>query len=229
MNESRKMQNKNNTFLSGYPLTVCSHRELPIKINDAKTIIWAPHHTIESKVGNYFSTFKNYCDFFVNLQTKYMRSIKIIFRPHPALFDKLCQDPEWGKVRAIQYYQFWNENNLISSGDYQILFNESDAMILDSVSFLAEYLFTQKPYCFLTRYEKPNYENKLNDFGRRILSSVYIAANKNEIIDFIEEVVIKEKDKLYTKRRKLIDEINSELSIPCANQAIFDHLRKELT
>ena len=57
------------------------------------------------------------------------------------------------------------------TGEYLAYFASSDAMILDSVSFMAEYLYVHKPALFLTREGE-----RFNEFGEMIVSVLYRAA-----------------------------------------------------
>ena len=79
------------------------------------------------------------------------------------------------------------DNGLLCEGDYNDLFLTSDAMIHDSMSFIAEYLYVMKPSLFLMN--DPDIENRLNDFGRMAVRQHYHAYNEQDISDFIENVV----------------------------------------
>jgi hypothetical protein len=72
-----------------------------------KKIIWAPHHTIESKDLKY-SNFLEYSIFFKELSIKYLDSIQLAFKPHPILKSKLYEHPDWGKEKTDEYYNFWS-------------------------------------------------------------------------------------------------------------------------
>ena len=56
-------------------------------------------------------------------------------------------------------------NTQTEFGEYRDMFLTSDAMILDSVSFMQEYLFTEKPLLVL-RKEKDS--ESFNTFGEEI-------------------------------------------------------------
>ena len=60
----------------------------PIRKRERKTIIIAPHHTIEAKFRNSIglSNFLEYAELFQELPKKYPQ-IDFIFRPHPLLRD----------------------------------------------------------------------------------------------------------------------------------------------
>ena len=78
----------------------------------------------------------------------------------------------------------------------------SDAMILDSISFLAEYLYVHKPLLFL---QGP--KQQFNEFGKMLIDVHYCADGNDEkaIEYFIQEVVLKGHDELYKKREQFFD------------------------
>lgn len=97
-------------------------------------------------------------------------------------------------------------------------------MILDSVSFLAEYLYLNKPYCFLTRDDKGDYSTFLNEVGLSIFPAVYKANSKDELNDFLQDQVLNGNDTLKLKRLKIIKE---DLQIDMeerASKKIFDEI-----
>ena len=172
-----------------------------------KIIIWAPHHTIEenTKVFGY-SCFFNYCDILLNLRDKYRDSIYWYFKPHPLLKIKLYNHPSWGKQKTDDYYQKWESSySEINENDYTRLFLESDAMILDSISFIAEYYYTQKPSLFTIKDE--TIVEKFNRFGKMAFENIYKAYNETDIEKFIENVIINENDYKIAYRKHFFDNV----------------------
>lgn len=158
------------------------------KNNDnRKRIIWAPHHTIVEEWGH--SNFLEYADFIVELAQAHKNNIVWAFKPHPILKSKLYIHPSWGRKKTEEYYKFWKEQNFtqLETGQYEGLFLESDAMIHDCGSFLAEYLYTEKPVLYLLN--KNNHEHFFNSFGKKALSSCRIGRNKNDIEEFVKYIV----------------------------------------
>ena len=49
-------------------------------------------------------------------------------------------------LKTNDYFNYWSQadNTILSQADYNELFVESDALILDSVSFAVEYLYLEK-------------------------------------------------------------------------------------
>ena len=185
-----------NVSVTGYP--ACEELYLENTTNIWKPqekkklkIIWAPHHTIINEILPY-SNFLEYADMFVDLITNSKDTIQWAFKPHPILKSNLYLHPNWGKKRTDLYYQLWAEgtNSQLEEGEYNALFQQSDAMIHDSGSFLAEYIYLKKPVLYTVRTE--NYKSYYNEFGLLALSSIKIARNMNDISEFVNSLVANE-------------------------------------
>ena len=157
-------------------------------------IIWAPHHSIDNDSLCRVGTFLMYCDAMKELAKRYSNKIMIAFKPHPVLYSRLVK--KWGREKTDEYYNFWagQENTMIQQGAYLELFKGSDAMIHDCDSFQREYLEVNKPCLFLCR---PDFIiNGLDDAGKSALAAHYSARSKEDIVNFIENVVFKGVDPL---------------------------------
>lgn len=185
-----------NTVLSGY----CKMDTFVNKnkqTNDKKVIMIAPHHSLTGGFNNILSlsNFDRYAELFLSLPDMYP-NINFIFRPHPALFLFLSKNENWGNEKVNSYIlKMKSKKNVIYSngGDYFEEFSQSDALIDDCGSYLVEYFYTQKPQCYLLKKEA-DINNKFIEFGKKCLSYCYIAYNEKDIIQFIEDVVIREND-----------------------------------
>ena len=149
-----------------------------------KKIIIAPHHYASN-----YPNFKRYHKFFLDIAINYEDVIQFVFRPHPVLKETLYKEKDWGKKRTDKYFSEWDNlpNTQTEFGEYRDMFLTSDAMILDSVSFMQEYLFTEKPLLVL-RKEKDS--ESFNTFGEEVLKQHYVSTKKVDIIDFIENQVL---------------------------------------
>lgn len=194
-----------------------------------KKIIWAPHHTIIKNAHLELSNFLLYADFMKELSLKTAKYITWSFKPHPVLKFNLYKHPDWGKIKTDEYYNFWENgsNTQYDNGEYIELFKQSDALIHDSASFLAEYIFTRKPMLYLMNSSTIN---DLNTFGKICLDTSYQAFNKNEIINFIDTILnqdhikSKEIDKFITKYFKdLSGNISSSHTINILKNGIKDN------
>lgn len=192
-----------------------------------KKIIWAPHHSIKGLVGRniFHSTFLNYAELMLDLAKKHKDNIQISFKPHPSLKGKLKK--LWGEERTNLYYQQWEvlPNGQLNDGEYSDLFLTSDAMIHDSGSFLLEYLFVQKPVMYLV----DNIDvDQMNDLGKEGLNVMNLGYKKEDIEQFIKEVVIMGNDKQKTKRETFV---NNKIMPPngkLASENIYYFLKNKL-
>lgn len=190
----------NNRIPTGYPLYdefIEHEKMLHLKISPGlkksrkKVIIWAPHHTINSDEKLIkFSTFLVFADYMQELRKRYSDSVYFVFKPHPLLKTKLYNTEGWGRERTDEYYDCWlnSENSTVIEGDYIDLFLSSDAMIHDCASFSVEYLYTTKPIMFLAGEE---HGDQYNIVGQKAYNCHYLYESKNDIINFIENVVLK--------------------------------------
>ena len=211
-----------NTVLSGYPGIECfiDHRYMPNdeawknRENGLKRIIWAPHHTLINVGTCVYSCFLEYSDFMLDMAQKYETKAQFIFKPHPLLRNKL--DKIWGKERTDAYYSKWESmpNTALKEGDYIDLFLTSDAMIHDSGSFLIEYLYVNKPV--MRTLNSIPLENLYNSFAIDCLNNYYLAQSRNDIEDFIVNV-INNVDPLKEQRTKFVNDVLMPKGSPSQN------------
>ena len=196
-----------------------------------KKIILAPHHTIDfAYKQNYFSTFLKLSDDFINLSIKYKNMIDFCFKPHPALKEKLYSHKDWGYQKTNDYYNFWNNgsNTILSEANYHDLFVQSDALILDSVSFAAEYLYLNKPYCFLIK-DNYDYDSSLNEIGKKIFKIINKSNNINSIENFIINNVIKVNKIQLNHQNQILNELNVlNKNNKLASEYIYEYIEKSI-
>ena len=168
------------------------------KNNEKKRIIWAPHWTIANISPLHCSSFeKYYNDFFHYIHEH--QNIEWLFKPHPNLLYACEKTQLMSRDEYLKYMSTLDSlpnaqtSQLANYFDY---FITSDALILDSISFLAEYLPTKKPILFIESSKRP----KFNKIGEELISSFYKAYNFTDIINFINNVVLENKDPFYEKR-----------------------------
>ena len=185
-----------------------------------KKIIWAPHHTIANTGSVIFSCFLKYCDFMVELAERYVDKVQFVLKPHPLLRPKL--ESLWGKEKTDNYFRKWIEmpNTSYTEGNYVDLFMTSDAMIHDCGSFIAEYLYLNKPV-MRTMNDYP-VEQMYNGFTVRCIDVHYQAHSQKDIEEFILNV-INGIDPLKDKRSRFV---SSELipTVPPSDSIISDIL-----
>lgn len=175
-----------------------------ISVNDVKKVIIAPHHSLMGYGGLEFATFaKNYY-FWPYLATKYEKNISFVFKPHPNLRIRAVEAKLFDGYEEYDKYieKFASMPNVrvVQEGDYLDIFATSDAMIMDSVSFLAEYMYADKPLLFLTK--KGQAFSKL---GERLLNGFYTEAGNDycRIEQFLDDVILGENDFLKERRQAI--------------------------
>lgn len=195
---------------------------------DLKRVIWAPHHTVDMREKLGYSCFLRYYKIMLDLANRFADEIQFVFKPHPLLRMKLYNHQEWGRLKTDRYYEDWDAlpNGQVNTNEYVDLFNTSDAMILDSGSFTAEYLACGKPSLFTL--SSKSVKDRFNEFGKLALDIHYHANNERDIIEFLESVVCDEKD---IKKNERLDFYKKYLVPPngkSASKNIFDDICWEL-
>lgn len=195
-----------------------------------KRIIWAPHWSVIPR-GNSrppASNFLELSDFMLELTDKFKNEVQFAFKPHPYLKRTLYDFEGWGKEKTEAYYRHWGElkNGQLETGNYTELFNGSDAMIHDSISFIAEYLYCGKPSLFLK--SDPEMNRRFNEFGNLALNHHYHGQGKEDISRFIEQTVLHGDDPLKKKRDQFYKKTLTQRDGKTASQKIYDILCREI-
>lgn len=217
-----------NTIVTGYP-KMDKLKDEKIYIRKRKIIIIAPHHTIIKNPLINLSNFYKYANFFLKLPKLYP-NIDFIFRPHPLLITTLKKDECWGKKRTETYIkQITNFSNVTYSrgGEYFGLFANSDGIIHDCSSFLVEYLFTEKPMLYLIKNKK-QIKNEFMPLAQKSFKYIYKANSKKQIINFIDNIIIKNNDSLKEDRVNFVNK-TLKFNYPNVSEKIIDYLKKELS
>lgn len=169
-----------------------------------RSIIIAPHHTVREWSGGVeLSTFLIYAETIMELPRRYP-GIDFVFRPHPLLFIHLKAEDLWGPARSAKYLSDlakYSNVTIDTANEYLATFARSDALIHDSGSFSAEYLFTGNPALFLST---PNRDPALQftPLGQECLRHHYHATSVEQIYDFIERVVLAGDDSQKNSRQR---------------------------
>lgn len=194
-----------------------------------KKIIIAPHHTVRVGQGLELSNFLAYSEFFLKLPKLYPE-IDFVFRPHPLLFVTLKNNDLWGNEKTEKYLEemLLNPNLEYSEGgEYFNLFINSDGLIHDCGSFLAEYLYTENPQCYILKDDKA-INNEFLDFGIEMLDHTYKAFSENDIINFIDNVVLKKQDTMKESRLKFAEKF-IKINHPNVSETILKYIKEQLT
>ena len=170
-----------------------------------KKIIYAPHWSIKDAVtgfGNFDKIYKSLYEYVKKNET----STSWVFRPHPMLRVGAVQQGIFKSEEEYEeYLEMWRQlpnAQVIENGMYTDIFESSDAMILDSISFLGEYIYMHKPMLFLTRDR-----NTFNDFGKELVRVLYKTdgGNLEGIKNFVEKNVIGNEDPMKERREEFFE------------------------
>lgn len=176
-------------------------------VKGRKRLIIAPHHSIETSAGVEFSTFTRNAYFWLYLAKKYQDKITFIFKPHPNLRLKTVWAHFFKTFADYDaYLEEWDRlpNARVSEEEsYLDIFATSDGMIMDSGSFLGEYMYVNKPLLFLTREEQA-----FNSLGEKCVSAYYKAKGEDflAIEQFVEDVILRGEDTMKENRTRVFEE-----------------------
>ncbi len=151
---------------------------------DITKIIYSPHWNL---AGGY-ATFMNNGIQILEYAEKHPDTTSWIYKPHPLLEKELITRGAMTPIQYQEYLDRWERlpnARIYLSGDYGDLFLSSDCMINDSISFIAEYMYTHKPMLLLT-----NGTARFNSFGEECIKHV-CTCNAKEfdlIVQFIENI-----------------------------------------
>ena len=114
-------------------------------------VIWAPHHSYDSKWLN-FGVFAQMHESALDW-ARQNPDIDILLRPHPFLFGTLVDRGVVAAGHLHQWLEAWNalpNTGIDNGGDFAELFRQTDLLVSDGISFLAEYpLITGKAGVYL--------------------------------------------------------------------------------
>lgn len=199
------------------------------KKDNKKTVIICPHHTVMGWEKLNISNFLSYSAFFVELPKRYP-DIEFIFRPHPLLFSNLVDKNIWTQAKVDEYIQkICSNSNLVYSteGDYFELFANSDAMIHDCGSYTAEYLFTEKPCCYMLK-SPSQIRDAFLPMGIECVEQHYKAYTEKDICNFLDDVIIKGSDPLRQSREKFSRE-KLKFNYPNSSDVIIREIKDVLS
>jgi len=174
----------------------------PQRRRERRRVILCPHHTIDKETdGLALSTFLMHADMYLKLPELFPE-IDFVFRPHPLLFPRLATAKWWGLEKTDAYrakMESFPNVEFQQGGDYFETFADSDALVHDCGSFLAEYFYTGKPQCYLLADDK-TVERQFLPFSRRLLEHVERAYTDEDVVAFIRRTVVEGNDSRKTER-----------------------------
>ena len=168
-------------------------------------IIYAPHHSVFDENAGY-STFDQNYKYILEIAKKYSKNTSWIIKPHPLLRSRIIKNGFFKDEEEYDnYLKEWEKlpnARVVTDGTYFDIFKSSDTMILDSVSFLAEYQYVHKPLLFLTRETQ-----KFNEFGDHLKKILYCVPGDDYdgIDNYINEVLFKNNDYMKKERNNFFN------------------------
>ena len=163
---------------------------IPRRQGGGKTVLICPHHTLDRIPGELaLSTFLKNAGLFLRLPELFPE-VTFVFRPHPLLFPRLATAKWWGPERTAAYERAMESHPNVTfqrGGDYFDAFRNSDALIHDCGSFLAEYFYTGNPQCYLLE-SAATLDEQFLPFARTLAEHVRKAYTDDDVIGFIRDV-----------------------------------------
>ena len=190
-----------------------------------KRILICPHHSIEGSSLLNLSNFPKYADLFLALPKRYPQ-IDWVFRPHPLLASSLVLHGGWKTGDWERYVEAFTASpnaTYYPSGSCFELFVNSDGMIQDCSSFLAEYHCSGHPQCYLLK-SLEQAKAEYGPWGLTLLKYTYEGFSEQDIIRFIEDVVLQGHD---TKQRERLQFVNDKMryNYPHVNDWILNEMK----
>lgn len=187
-------------------------------------IIYAPHHSFG---GQYrMATFAENGEFILNLARQHPE-FQWTFKPHPRLKDEIIINKILTKEQTEQYYKDWEEIGQVhNSGNYQNLFDSSDLMITDCISFLAEYFPSAKPLIFLES-KKPKIA-QFSTLGKEITEHYYRVTDNNALKETFDLLTQGKQDPLKHIRLEKINALGFN-SVQTASVRILNYLEEQMS
>jgi hypothetical protein len=198
-------------------------------------VLWAPHHSYSAAWLN-FGMFVNSYRQMLELAKKYP-NIKFVLRPHPFLFGTLVDRSVLKNDVLENWLRQWKalpNTRLNSKANFVKQFAETDLLLTDGISFLAEYpLITGKTAVFL---ENANHW-RFNKLGELAAESNYRIKDVADFESFIK-LALKEKANVVLaagaksaelKRRNNLNNLRQEIDpnpgavADCILEAIANH------
>ena len=182
-------------------------------------VVWTPRWTTDLALGgsNFFTYYLWFLDY-----AKKRNDIDFLLRPHPLTFSNFVQKGLLREEDIAQYKAEIEKTSNVSldrEKEYIYTLWNSDVLVSDMSSVVAEYFVTGKPliFCMSNMILEPEEEMK------KLLEGCYVVYNAEELEHCLERLASGQDD-LKERRRELIEEVFGD-TLYTATENIVEELR----
>ena len=167
----------------------------------ATCIMWSPRWSFDGKIAG--SHFTEYKDDFIALSKKFGDKVKLIFRPHPDLFNELMRKKLMSREKIMAYDETLKAHNIHRQTTLAGMFDSIrpvDIFITDYSSIMCPLFLTGRPiiYCeYAGATPLPEYEE--------MFAALYVAHSK-DVEKYLEELM-NGNDPLFERRQEILEKI----------------------
>ena len=210
-------QNLENIIVTGHPKldTYYKYKGNIVK----KYVIYAPHHSFENNNTRCATFDKNGWE--ILEFAKNHPEFSWIFKPHPRFKFAVVANKIMTENEIKNYYNEWSKIGIIhTDGNYFDIFKQARCMITDSISFLTEFLPTRQPVIHLRSKDAEEYDI----ISKQIIDHYYAVYNNNELQEYLNMILIDEKDPKKEERIEILNKL--KLCESNASDNIINYLKK---
>ncbi len=221
-----------NICLSGWPRM--DNMESTIKNTRTRKKIllcfhWTVKQNLKISLPLNIGKFLSYYELVLELPKLYP-DIDFVFRPHPLLLYNLrLTENLWGEEKTNTYLKelgSFNNVEMQLGGPYLESFVNSDAIIQDCGSFIVEYFYTGNPGLYM--FKSQDQMQDFNPFVRSCLGHYYHAFNREDIIRFIDDVVIRGNDVKKEQRMNMVKQVKRKYNYPNVSRFILNDIKRQI-
>lgn len=164
-------------------------------------VIWTPRWCTNE--GN--CSFFEYKDYLVEYALN-NKDVSLLFRPHPQAFDNWKRTGEFKEKEANRYKLIYEKSENMKIDCNKTYFDtifDSDCLISDTSSFIADYFMTGKPIIYCHKIDT------FNDLSRKMSEGFYWVRNWGELESILNDLK-SGKDDLKEKRLELISALTEK-------------------
>lgn len=175
---------------TGYPpMATIASNAVPLSerqsgLGPPTRFIWAPHWSVDA--GRYATaSIALGAEVVESLVRDSETGAEVLIRQHPFLFRWAESHGGQAARQAMELIQqtvAQSDRIQFATGDYRDLFRDADAILLDSISFTAEFQLSGKPVVFINSDSSRLLKN-MSSFGRSVFAKTRIVGTPNDALD----------------------------------------------